>query len=446
MKKYPLLLFFSIALFIISALLFINSEVFAVDQIKSVEFYAVDSNTPVNSQINQQFSIYIGDNLSGVTNPIKSVYFIVSGVATSSGAGSLEFKIDSDSATSKVFSFPDVASAPTPFELVYKDNSNKINPSSAGSYSYTLNIIPTNITIYGLGVKAITTYRYAPISCPDGQPANEKIKTNEFFAVDSDIPISSTLNSPFSFYIGDNLSGVTNPIKSVYFIVSGVATSSGAGSLEFKIDSDSATSKVFSFPDVASAPTPFELVYKDNSNKINPSSAGSYSYTLNITPTNITISGLGVKVIETHRYRPPSCGGGTYWATGDIISPIFDTGATNGVGYNWLMATGTTPIGTKIKVQLATSNCSNGATNSPDCTNGSWGQTGSDYIGPAPDCNNSVYYYNSVLPSSPTPQEIKCYNNHNNKRYFRYKTTLESNPPSYDFTPQIDDIIINWSP
>ena len=111
MKKYFIVLFFISIL----AVFFVIAKVFAVDQMKSVEFYAVGSDAPISSQVNQQFSIYIGDNISGITNPVKSVYFIVTGVATSSGSGSLEFKIESDTATSKVFSFPDVASAPTPF-------------------------------------------------------------------------------------------------------------------------------------------------------------------------------------------------------------------------------------------------------------------------------------------------------------------------------------------
>ena len=264
--------------------------------------------------------------------------------------------------------------------------------------------------------------------------AVDQMKSVEFYAADSDAPISSQFNQQFSIYIGDNLSGVANPIKSVYFIVSGVATSSGSGSLEFKIDSDAATSKVFSFPDVASVPTPFELVYKDNSDKINPSSAGTYNYTLNVIPTNITIYGLGVKVVETHRYKPPICGGGAYPATGEIISPVFDTGAINGVGYNWLMASGTTSIGTKIRVQLATAATSTGP----------WTYRG-------PDCTGNTYYYNSVLPLSIQPQEIKCYSDHNNMRYFRYKVILCSDSASNcqdggADTPIINDVIVNWSP
>ena len=68
--------------------------------------------------------------------------------------------------------------------------------------------------------------------------------------------------APFSIYIGENISDIPNPIKSAYFITTGLYT--GSGSLEFKIDSDATSSKVFSLPNVGSTPTPFEIIYKDN--------------------------------------------------------------------------------------------------------------------------------------------------------------------------------------
>ncbi len=278
--------------------------------------------------------------------------------------------------------------------------------------------------------------------------AVDQIKTNEFFAAGFDSQISSITSSQFTFYIGDDLSGISNPVKSAYFTVSGVYTSVAGGTLELKIDDDSATSKIFSLPS-ASAPTYFEFIYKDNSNKINPVSAGSYTYTLNIVPSGITISGFGAKFIESHRYKPPSCGGG-YPIKGEIISPTFDTGAANGVGFNFIMASGITPVGTKFRVQLAASNCSNGATNSPACTIGIWGPTGSDYLGGS-SCATSDYYFNAAFGSSPTNSpwsvEIGCQSNYNNKRYFRYKVILCSSDCSASgiATPQIDNVIVNWS-
>ena len=260
--------------------------------------------------------------------------------------------------------------------------------------------------------------------------AADYVKTTEFFISSSDIQISTATNNQFSIYIGDNISTITNPVKSFYFTISGVYT--GGGSLEFKINSDPATSKIFTIPSVIS-PTPFEIIYKDDANKINPSSAGIYNYTFNVIPSGIIISGLGVKANLTHRYVPPSCGG-TYPAIGEIISPVFDTGAANGVTYNWVMASGTTPIigGTKIRAQFATATTSTGP----------W-----DYLGS--NCTNSTYYFDGPLDTSPKSEEIKCFSNHNNKRYFRYKAVLcsynDCNTGGSN-TPQIDDIIVNWSP
>ncbi|MBI4993607.1 hypothetical protein HZC33_01435 [Candidatus Wolfebacteria bacterium] len=140
---------------------------------------------------------------------------------------------------------------------------------------------------------------------------------------------------------------------------------------------------------------------------------------------------------ETHRYKPPSCGIG-YQPTGTIESSVFDTGAANGVGFNFIMASGTTPFGTKFRAQIATSNNSSGPWN---------------YLGPS--CTNSDYYFDAGfapfpgIGDSPATAEIGCQNNHNNKRYFKYKIILCSANDCVSQgtdTPQIDKIIINWSP
>ena len=130
---------------------------------------------------------------------------------------------------------------------------------------------------------------------------------------------------------------------------------------------------------------------------------------------------------------------GTYRATAYVISQTFDT-ITNGVGYQAIMWKGIKPNGTNVKIQLATSNCSNGATNYPVCTTGAWGATGSDYIGGAA-CDNSNYY----TPPPSAGIKVTCYAQHNNKRYFRYKVFLDANV-TRDLIPKVDDIIVAWSP
>jgi len=407
-------------------LLFNNSKVKAVDQSRTEEFFVGAFTSQITTGTSSPFTIYIGNSLNGVTNPVKSAYFPVTGVYT--GNGSLELKIDNDAATAKTFTLPNVTSA-TAFEILYKDDSGKINPASAGEYNYTLNFNPSGVTISGLSARAKVTYQFAVTSCPDGSAANEKTKHQDYFAAAFTAQITTATSSSFSIYIGDNLTGVANPIKSLYFTVSGVYT--GNGSLELKIDNDAATAKTFTLPSVTSA-TAFEILYKDDSGKINPQSAGEYAYTLNFNPTGVNISGLAAKLSETHRYKPPSCGGG-YPATGDLTSAVFDTtGEAGGPAYNSVMWQGTLGNGTegKVNFQLATS----------DSESGPW----TSFYGGS-SCGTGDWY--SAAPD--TPIELGCFSQFNNKRYFKYKTRVCSSADCTtlgSYTPQIDEVVVSWSP
>jgi len=410
--------------------IFIALKVFAADQMKTTQTFVGDSGSAVSgTTLNKTFNLYIGDNISGVNNAVKSAFFTVSGVYTGGGE-TLDFTINSDNNTRKQFYLPSVSS-PTHFEILYKDPINKINPTTGGSFQYTLNIIvPASTTIYGLGAKLTTTYRYIPNVCQDGQPANEKIKSVQSFVGSSTVAISSQIDKIFSIFIGDNINGVSNPVKSVYFTVSGFYTG-GVGILLLRINSDISTSKAFSFP-VVTKPTFFEILYKDPANTINPSTAGNYSYTLNIIPSGITIYGFGAKATTTYRYKPPTCGGVT---TGELVSAVFETTAiSDGPAFNSIMWKGTLGSG-KVRLKIATS----------DSSSGPW-----EFRGPDPDC--------SLLSSSDTdwyvvapdvPLEIGCISYHNNKRYFKYKIQLcmASNCTTTGATsPTVEDVIVNWSP
>ena len=397
--------------------------VFAADQMRMTEIFIYSSDTAVSSAVNPAFTLYIGDNLSGITNPVKSLYFVASGVYT--GNGTINFKIDSDGATTQTFTLPDVSTTPTPFELIYKDPSGKINPTSAGSYGYTLNVTPSGVTLYGLGIRMKETHKYAPPSCDDGDTANEKIKSTNSFIYSSDTAVSSAVNPAFTLYIGDNLSGITNPVKSLYFVASGVYT--GNGTINFKIDSDGATTQTFTLPDVSTTPTPFELIYKDPSGKISPTSAGSYGYTLNVTPSGVTLYGLGIKLSESHRYKPPACGGVPY---GDLISAVFDSGVADGAAYNSILWKGTIGTG-NVKFQFATA----------DNTGGPWTYYGSSCIGGSGD-----WFIASVAD---TPVELLCPAQFNNKQYYRYKIRICSASNCTDVgatSPIVEDVVVSWAP
>ena len=257
--------------------------------------------------------------------------------------------------------------------------------------------------------------------------AVDQSRTEEFFVAAFTSQVTTAVSSPFTIYIGDNLNGVIDPVKSAYFRVSGVYT--GNGSLELKINDDPATAKTFSLPSVTAA-TAFEFLYKDDSGKIKPTSAGSYDYVLNFNPNGVTMFGLSVKLSLTYRYKPPGCGG-VYPPTGDLTSVVFDTTAAGGAAYNSIMWKGSLGNGTegKVQFQLAAS----------DSDSGPW-----NFIGGA-TCAAGDWF--SASPNMPT--EVGCFSQFNNRRFFRYRIRLCSSADCFTagtYTPQVDDVIISWSP
>ncbi len=127
----------------------------------------------------------------------------------------------------------------------------------------------------------------------------------------------------------------------------------------------------------------------------------------------------------------------TSWQSGPVSaildSSVFDTGVNDGVVLNFVMWKGTLPVGTSIEIRIASSNCSNGATNPSACDSGTW-----TYIGPGG--TGSSYY--SAIPVVSMPINFKY---HNNCRYFRYRISLYSDAGQTQ-TPEIEDVIINYSP
>ncbi|MBI2592755.1 MAG: hypothetical protein HYW37_01150, partial [Candidatus Colwellbacteria bacterium] len=109
---------------------------------------------------------------------------------------------------------------------------------------------------------------------------------------------------------------------------------------------------------------------------------------------------------------------------GNLISSTFDTGYSNGVSFNSFLWQGSLPTDSAVKFQLATANCSNGATDAPGCAAGvGWGgsKTAGDGAFLGSD-GSSATYYSPSGPNSPI-QIAGIY--HNNKRYYRYKVFLD---------------------
>src|SRR3989344_2577104 len=132
-------------------------------------------------------------------------------------------------------------------------------------------------------------------------------------------------------------------------------------------------------------------------------------------------------------------------ASGSLISSTFDTGFSGGVKLNSILWQGSLGTGgtNNVKFQMASSHCSNGATDSPTCTTSvGWGgaKTSGDgaFIG---SDGTSTTYYGPVSPNTPS---VIPTNQHNNKRYFRYKIFLDKAVDTT--TPVVKDVIINYSP
>ena len=123
-----------------------------------------------------------------------------------------------------------------------------------------------------------------------------------------------------------------------------------------------------------------------------------------------------------------------YQDYGYIESSSFDTGNSQGAGYNRMTVTllEALPVGTKVRVQLAANN-----------DNATW-----NYQGPAGVGGSSDWYEMAVgetthswairtgLYDASAPQPA---------RYIRYKLQLESTTP-WTATPKVNWIRINYSP
>lgn len=105
----------------------------------------------------------------------------------------------------------------------------------------------------------------------------------------------------------------------------------------------------------------------------------------------------------------------------ELISSILDTGAVGGAGFNSLLWQGALNTGGSVKFQIAFSNSASGPWTY-------YGPTSSeDWYQPNPNVCTAFPTAGSASPQ--------------NKRYIRYKVQLSTASVS----PQVNDIIINWS-
>lgn len=121
--------------------------------------------------------------------------------------------------------------------------------------------------------------------------------------------------------------------------------------------------------------------------------------------------------------------------TAILWSSVFDTGYANGVALDAVYWLGNQPSGTVVEFQIASSNCSNGATNSPTCNIGigSW-----SFLGPDGTASTQYVANQNVAAPINTPAHL-------NQRYFRYKVYLLTDA-SATVSPRVDDVVITYSP
>ncbi len=120
----------------------------------------------------------------------------------------------------------------------------------------------------------------------------------------------------------------------------------------------------------------------------------------------------------------------------ELVSTIIDTGIEGGAGFNSLLWQGSKGTNGSVKFQIAFSNSATGPWTYYGCTTipssclnpNNWTTASSSLAALEPNTSLPLPFY-----GTPSPQ---------NNRYIRYKVFLSTSGTS----PQINDIIINWSP
>lgn len=319
----------------------------------------------------------------------------------------------------------------------------------------------------GLLVLLLTLLWRVPLSVlglatEEKKPPDFQTRTLKFFIFQEPAVLVSptSTTTDFSIFIGES----APVVRDAYIEVRGVTKAAASQQIKVDLRAASGSTCIDSFPDTLRAKTftldstgqsnHFRILYTGTStaSSFSPTyclkniitSPGTYNFQLRTDINGADVSTLQARLVLTYQYTPATEAVGGLPATGEVISTTFDTYAVNGANFNWILWKGIKPAGTRVRLQLATSNCSNGATDPSTCLSGSWGATGSDYLGSA--CTNSTWFE----PVSATSIEIpRSCTTHNNKRYFRYKVQLCSNTDcstAGSNNPEVQDVIVNFSP
>ena len=415
-------------------------------QMKTIVFHALQAQGVVTSgsSVSGDFTVFVGEQAP----IIKSAFIEVEGVTKAQSGQTVTIDVKQQgigsfpSARSKLFAI-DSSGRDNHFIISYHGNDtggNDLTSFFAGiitapsPYTFTLNVDVNGADISLLKAKLVITYQYTPPTS-GGTVPNSNTTSFVVFQNQTVLSTPGSLSQTFSVFIGEP----APVIKSAYLLVSGVTKSTPSNAITVDIKQPSDTfptprAKTFAI-DASGSQTLFKILYVGNEtggNDLASYLAGiitaptEYTFTVKIDTNGADVSLLHARLVITYQFTQSS---GGYPATGNIISPTFDTYAINGASFNSIGWKGIKPIGTRVRLQLATSNNPAG----PFTFIGGSTCSASDYYEPNPD----------------TEADLQCFSSFNNKRYFQYKAILCSSndcSTSGSQTPQVDDVLINWSP
>lgn len=416
----------------------ITIVVYAREVAVSQKSFILSSAGIISSQQTFDFTMS-GGELLGVSTPMRA-YLSVDGLYT--GAGTLVLRIDGDPNSNQTYVLPQ-ATDPAPLQLVYGDRSGRLAHSSAGTYAHTLTFIPSGVVLSGASVHLTNSYtREVGNNCPDGAPNTEKMKSVEFFIVQTP-SLSGPTTFQMNYALNDNITGISNAVASAYVEMVGLYEGGGQAKIYFN---DPLVDGITETLPTSSGPAEFSLLSANVASVFQHTSAGSFSQNVTVDPGGATLSNVSLKLVITYRFHPAqsSCGG--FPPTGDAQSAALDTGTPSGVLYNSItwrgVLGGSSNDKGKVRFQLATAACSNGASDPPQCTVGTW-----NFIG-GPTCSASDWF---VTAGPDIPFDLfrsGCSDALNGKQYYKYKVQLCADDCliSGQTTPSIDEIFVSWSP
>ena len=256
---------------------------------------------------------------------------------------------------------------------------------------------------------------------------------------DSDYYATST-NNIWSFAAGEETSTINNIPYKRYFKVYNVYRNSN-GDIATSGTEDPSTQKITVFLDYGnnygiSSNLSFYLTRYSNNQVLNqadwsggPNQTGPIPYPDNkfdSADSNINYASTTGSIYMTIATTTGA----------SLTSSILDTGVTGGAGFNSFLWQGSLGTNGSVKLMFAFSNSSSGPWTYYGCTTASQSLC---FLYPDywTDNDSNVTSFN---PNTSYPFPFSSI--FQNKRYFRYKVILSTSGT----TPQVNDIIINWSP